>query len=147
VLFLTVGVLIGLGAFGHSFMGRLAVDAELGKFAIAPAVATMLYVVWYFVGGCMALFAFTAVWASYRQRKGDVSLLFITALIGVLYFATGLGGFLCRRGDPFMLVFVTEGALLVAASFVLSRRAATPVGKATASIPESQGRRRRRTAA
>ncbi len=45
VLFLTVGVFIGLGAVGHSFTGRLAVDAQLAKFPIASNLRTMLCVV------------------------------------------------------------------------------------------------------
>jgi hypothetical protein len=122
-LFLLVGVLIGLGGLGHSFMGRLAVDAELGKFPIAPDVATMLYVVWYFVGGCMVLFGFTIVWAWYRQGLGEVSLLLVTALIGILYLAVGVGGFFYRRHDPFMLMFVLEGAVVLGAGLVLRRPA------------------------
>jgi hypothetical protein len=122
VLLLVVGVLIGLGALGHSFLGRLPVDAELGKFPIAPDVGTMLYVTWYFIGGCFALFGFTIVVAWYRLRKGEVTLLFVTALIGILFLATGVGGFLYRRGDPFMLVFVVEGALVLWASLVLRSR-------------------------
>jgi hypothetical protein len=123
-LFLLVGVLIGLGGLAHSFMGRLAVDAELGKFRIAPDVATMLYVVWYFVGGCMLLFGFTIVWAWYRRGSGDVSLLLVTALIGILYFAVGVGGFLYRHRDPFMLMFLFQGAVVLGASLALRRPAA-----------------------
>lgn len=121
VLLLVVGVLIGLGALGHSFLGRLAVDAELGKFPIEPNVSTMLYFTWYFIGGCFALFGLTIIVAWYRLKKGEVTLLFVTALIGILFLATGVGGFLYRRGDLFMLVFVIEGALVLWASLVLRR--------------------------
>lgn len=120
VAFLTIGILNGLGAVGHSFMGRLAVDAELAKFPVASNVLTMLYAVWYFVGGCMALFACTILWAWFRLRRGERGLLFATALIGILYMATGVGGFAYRHGDPFFLVFIVEGSLLTVSSLVLS---------------------------
>jgi hypothetical protein len=126
VLLVTVGALIGLGAFGHSFMGRLAVDAELGKFPVDPNVGTMLYVVWYFVGCCMALFGGIILWAWVRLRTGDPALLPITALIGLLYFAIGAGGFIFRRGDPFMLVFLVQGATLASASLYLNRDSGPP---------------------
>jgi hypothetical protein len=47
---------------------------KLAKFPIAFDVYSMLYVVWYFVGGCMALFGITIVWAWFRLRRGDTGL-------------------------------------------------------------------------
>jgi hypothetical protein len=115
-----MGALIGLGGFAHSFMGRLAVDAELSKFPIAFDVDSMRYVVWYFVGGCMALFGAIILWAWFRRRNGDSTLLPVAGLIGLLYVATGVGGFFYRHHDPFMLMFLVEGALLVVCSVGLT---------------------------
>jgi hypothetical protein len=121
--FLLIGVLIGLGAYGHGFVGRGTIDAELDKFQIGRDVYTMLYVVWYFVSGCMALFGLTILWAWARLRRGDPSLLFVAYLIGVLYLASGVGGMIYMQGDPFgiMTLFILEGALLLISTFVLSR--------------------------
>jgi hypothetical protein len=128
LLFLATGVLIGLGALGHSFMGRLEVDAELAKFPIAFDVYSMLYVVWHFVGGCMVLFGLTIVWAFFRWRRGNTSFLPMTGLIGALYFCTGFGGFLYRHYDPFMLVFLVEGTVLLLCSGALGKSPRTHVG-------------------
>lgn len=81
----------------------------------------MLYVVWYFVGGCMALFGITNVWAWFRWRRGDTCFLPLTGLIGALYFCTGVGGFVYRHRDPFMLVFLVQGAVLLLCSVVLGK--------------------------
>jgi hypothetical protein len=116
VLFLATGLFIGLGALGHSFVGRLVVDAELAKFPIAFDVYSMLYVVWYFVGGCMALFGIITIWAWFRWRGGDTNLLVVTGLIGTLYFFNGAAGFFYRHHDPFMLLFLVQGAILVVCS-------------------------------
>jgi hypothetical protein len=117
---LATGVLITLGAYGHGFMGRRNVDAELGKFAIATNVFTMLYVVWYFVSGCMLLFGVTVIAAWMQQRKGRTALLPVAGLIGVLYLAAGVGGMIYRKGDPFMAVFIAEGGVLLAAAAALA---------------------------
>jgi hypothetical protein len=121
-ILLVVGVLITLGAYGHGFKGRLGIDAELNKFPIASNVYTMLYVVWYFVSGCFLVFGITVISAWSRFRKGDHSLAGVTNLIGALFFATGVGGIIYRHGDPFMTVFITEGALLLISTFVLAGR-------------------------
>lgn len=121
-LLLLVGVLIALGAYGHSFLGRLAVDAQLDRYPLDWGVYSMLYVTWYFVGGVMLLFGVTILMAWLRFRRGERSLLWVTALIGVLYLCTGIGGMVYRHGDPFMSVFVLEGALLLGCSLILARR-------------------------
>jgi len=120
-LYLILGFVIALGAYGHGFMGRRNIDVELDKFTIAPNVYTMLYVVWYFVSGCMLLFGVTIIWSWLRQRRGERQLLFVSYLIGLLYLASGVGGMIYRNGDRFMGTFVIEGALLLAATYVLGR--------------------------
>ena len=120
---LVMGVLITLGAYGHGFMGRRNVDVELDKFAIASNVYTMLYVVWYFVSGCMLLFGLTVIAAWVQQRKGKLALLPVTGLIGILYLLTGVGGMIYRNGDPFMSVFIVEGGVLLVAAATLARTA------------------------
>ena len=57
-----------------------------------------------------------------QQRRGKLALLPVTALIGILYFLTGVGGMIYRNGDPFMATFVVEGGVLAAASVALARR-------------------------
>jgi hypothetical protein len=121
---LFMGLLLTLGAYGHGFMGRKNIDVELDKFAIAPNVYTILYVVWYFASGCMLVFGLTIIAAWFQQRKGKVALLPVTGAIGVLYALTGVGGMIYRHGDPFMATFVIEGAVLLALSMALAR---TPV--------------------
>lgn len=121
---LLTGVLVTLGAYGHGFMGRRNIDVELDKFAIASNVYTMLYVVWYFVSGCMLLFGLTVIAAWVQQRRGKTALLPVAALIGVLYFLTGVGGMIYRNGDHFMAVFIVEGGMLLISSIALMRKPA-----------------------
>lgn len=123
--FLLVAILITLGAYGHGFMGRLNIDHELDKFTIASNVYTMLYLVWYFVSGCMLLFGITLIrtWLQLRQGRRDT--LFVAYLIGLLYLLTGVGGIIYRHGDSFQLVFIAEGALVLSAGYLLGKNTRT----------------------
>ena len=117
-VFVIVGILIGLGAFGHGNAVK-NVHAAIDRFPIDPNVATMLYVVWYFVSGCMLLFGATIVWSWFRLRAGDTGALRVPILIGALYVAAGVGGMIYRHGDPFMATFIVLGSLLLASSWAL----------------------------
>ena len=117
-VFLIVGVMIGLGAFGHGNAVK-KVHAAIDPFPIDPNVSTMLYVVWYFVSGCMLLFGAAVVWSWFRMRAGDTGSLGVPLLIGALYVAAGVGGMIYRHGDPFMATFIELGGLLLASSLAL----------------------------
>jgi phosphotransferase system glucose/maltose/N-acetylglucosamine-specific IIC component len=117
-VFLVVGILIGLGAFGHGYAVR-NVHAAIDRFPIDPHVSTMLYVVWYFVSGCMLLFGVAIVWSWDRLRAGDTGSLRVPFLIGALYIAVGVGGMIYRHGDSFMATFIVLGGLLLASTWAL----------------------------
>ena len=125
IVFLLDGIMIALGAYGHGFKGRLGLDAELAKFAMATNVSTMIYVVWYFVSGCMLLFGVTALIAWVRLRRGDRSLMPVIYMIAAVYTAAGYGGYVYRNGDPFMVFFIVLGTLLAISGWVLARDTAS----------------------
>ncbi|MGC1200369.1 MAG: hypothetical protein WA737_16255 [Candidatus Acidiferrales bacterium] len=117
-IFLIVGIVIGLGAFAHG-LATQQVHQALDRFPIDPHVGATIYVVWYFVSGCMLLFGITIVWIWFRLRAGQTGLLFVAALIGLLYLATGVAGYIYLHGDPFMLFFAALGLLLLISSYAL----------------------------
>lgn len=120
------GILIGLGAFGHGH-AVARVHAALDPFPIDHDVSTMLYVVWYFVSGCMLVFGTAIVWTWHRLRKDATSSIFVASLIGVLYVAVGIGGMIYRHGDPFMGMFIVLGGLLLASVRQLRTSSSAPV--------------------
>lgn len=117
-----LGIVVALGAYGHGFVGRLAIDAELAKFPIQHDVLQMVYVVWHFVTGSMVVFGAALLWAWSRIRRGDRAPLTLVTFIGALYLLVGVVGIVYRNGDPFMAVFITEGALVLLAGWALRRR-------------------------
>lgn len=121
-VFLLDSLIVGLGAFGHGFQAR-HVHEVLDPFPIEPDLQSMIYVVWYFVSGCMLAFGITLVWVWQRLRSGDTRPWFAAALIAMLYVGIGVFGLVYRHGDPFMAFFVVLGALLLASGYVLVRSA------------------------
>jgi hypothetical protein len=124
-IYVATAVLMIAGAYGHGFLGRKVIDAELARYPIDEGVYTMLYVVWYFVSGCMLLFGIAAIWAWLQARRGEFRPMFVVYLIAVLYVASGLGGLIYRHGDPFHYVFIVLGALLGLCGYAFAREAST----------------------
>jgi hypothetical protein len=121
-VFLIDSLIIGAGAFGHGFQAR-HVHEVLDPFPIDSDLGSMIYVVWYFVSGCMLTFGITLVWVWQRLRSGDTRPWFAAMLIGLLYVAIGVFGLVYRRGDPFMAFFVLLGAVLLGSGYMLVRHA------------------------
>jgi hypothetical protein len=118
-IFLLDSLAIGLGAFGHGSQVR-HVHAAIDTFPIEPDMHSMIYVVWYFISGCMLTFGATLVWVWQRLRNGDRQRFFAAVLIGVLYLAIGIFGLVYRHGDPFMYVFVVLGCVLLLSGYILA---------------------------
>jgi hypothetical protein len=123
IVFLLDAIAIGLGAFGHGLAVR-DLHAAIDQFPIEADMHSMLYVVWYFVSGCMFAFGVLLVWVWRRVRAGDARPLVAATVVGVLYFGIGVFGLVYRHGDPFMAMFVVLGGLLLLSGFgMVFRRA------------------------
>ena len=118
VLLGLTGLLIGLGAFGHSFMGRKALDAGLASLPIDVHTDKLIYLVWYFCGGCMLVFGVLVIRGARRAMRGEHGALFAPCAIGVFYLATGVVALSTMR-EPFWGVFVVLGGLVLVLSAVL----------------------------
>ena len=113
------GVLICLGAFGHSFVGRRALDIGLARAALDAHTQKLIYLVWYFTGGCMLVFGLMVIASAWRAWRGEKRGLSAAALIGVFYLLTGLLS-LAYMKEAFWSVFVVLGALTLAFSLTLA---------------------------
>jgi len=117
-VFLIVGIVIGLGAFGHGYSVR-GLHAAIDQAPIDAHTRSALYIVWFFVSGCMLVFGATIVRIWLRLRANDASSLISAFGIGVLYVVTGVGGEIYSHGEKFWTLFVVLGGLLLVSSFVL----------------------------
>ena len=120
IVFLLDAIAIGVGAFGHGASVR-HLHAAIDQFPIDADMHSMLYVVWYFVSGCMFAFGLMLIWVWQRLRAGDRDSLTIAAAVGMLYVGIGAFGLVYRNGDPFMAMFVVLGGVLLISGYVTSR--------------------------
>ena len=112
------GLLIGLGAFGHSFIGRKALDAGLAHVVLDAHTSKLIYLVWYFCGGCMLVFSLLVIAGAWQAWHGQSRALSVPALIGVFYLFVGMLS-LAYMGEPFWSIFVILGASTLAFSLAL----------------------------
>ena len=136
-LLAVTGLLIGLGAFGHSFMGRKALDAGLASLPLDAHTDKLIYLVWYFCGGCMLVFGVLVVRSAWQALRGEKAALFAPGLIGVFYLLTGVTALAIMR-EPFWGVFVVLGGLALILSVTLgvaSARERVASGIAASRVP------------
>ena len=118
------GLLIGLGAFGHSFVGRKALDVGLAGFPLDAHTDKLIYLVWYFCGGCMLVFGLLVIWSAWQSMRGRSGTLFVAGSIGIFYLLTGVLALAYMR-EPFWNVFIILGgfALLLSIALIWTRAA------------------------
>jgi hypothetical protein len=118
--FLVDSLVIGLGAFGHGLQAA-HLHAALDRFPIEPDMHSMIYVVWYFVSGCMLAFGVTLIWVWRCVMRGVTGPIVAAVVVGILYVGIGIFGLVYRHGDPFMAFFLILGAVLLTSGFILWR--------------------------
>ncbi|HZT04491.1 MAG TPA: hypothetical protein VFA39_19745 [Steroidobacteraceae bacterium] len=112
------GLLISLGGFGHSFGGRKTLDIGLAGLALDAHTEKLIYLVWYFCGGCMLVFGLLVIASAWRAWRGDRTGLATATLIGVFYLLTGVLS-LAYMKEAFWSVFVVLGGLALILSLTL----------------------------
>ena len=118
------GLVICLGAFGHSFMGRRSLDIGLARVALDAHTERLIYLVWYFCGGCMLVFGLLVLAGAWRAWHGRQNGLFASGLIGIFYLLTGALS-LAYMKEAFWSIFVILGGLALILSLALRASPAT----------------------
>jgi hypothetical protein len=122
-----IGLMIGLGAYGHAFIGVRPIRAALAAVDLPTDIRQSIWVVWGFVSGAMLVCGVLIIWAWFEARRGRTQALMIPIIISIFYIVFGIVSFVYQR-SPFWLLFPVEGALLLAATIGLrtTLRSAAP---------------------
>jgi hypothetical protein len=113
------GLVILFGAFGHSFMGRRALDIGLARATVDLHTEKLIYLAWYFCGGCMLVFGLLVMASAWRAWHGEKSGLSTSSWIGVFYLLTGVVS-LAYMKEAFWTTFVVLGGLSLILSLTLA---------------------------
>jgi hypothetical protein len=112
------GLMIGLGAFGHGFVGVKPVRAALAIVTIPTEIRQVIWIVWYFVSGCMLVFGGLIIGAGIAARRGQRRALIVPIVIALFYMVVGIASYAYQH-DPFWLVFLALGTSLLIATLGL----------------------------
>jgi hypothetical protein len=125
-LYWLAAITITLGAYGHGFVGVKPIRAAIAASTLAPDVVRVIWIVWYFVSGCMVSFGMLLFWAWPGFKAGSSSRSSAALIIGAFYAVTGVTSYLYSGLKPFWLLFLILGAVVIGSALILRRQ--TPPG-------------------
>jgi hypothetical protein len=119
VLYWLAAVTIALGAFGHGFLGIKPVAAAIAASTLPADIVGVIWIVWYFVSGTMLVCGAILFWAWPTIKTGSTTRSGAVFIIGVFYTATGIACYLYSGREPFWLLFLFQGAIVIGTTFSL----------------------------
>jgi hypothetical protein len=94
------------------------VRAALDLVTLPADVRQVIWIVWYFVSGCMLAFSVLIIWTWFAFRRGHLDALAVPIVIAGLWIVTGLSSYAAQH-NSFWLLFFAEGVVLLGASLSL----------------------------
>jgi hypothetical protein len=122
ILGLVAGVVMMLSAAMHSLLGWKQIKSELAPLHAPADLVRAIGTGWNFGGAAMLAFGFIVVALFAHRLKGSTVTLRPALVIGATYVAFGAAAMAVNDFDPFFLVFVIPGVMLLIAS--VGRRSA-----------------------
>jgi hypothetical protein len=119
-------VTITLGAYGHGFLGIKPVEAAITATMLPPDIVRVIWIVWYFVSGCMVTFGALLFWVWPAIKIGSSSRSAVALIVGVFYTVTGISCFVYSGRDPFWLLFLVQGVIVIGSTLFLGRTLGSP---------------------
>jgi hypothetical protein len=118
-LYWIAAVTITLGAFGHGFLGVKPVAAAVAASTLPADIVGVIWIVWYFVSGTMAVFGVLLFWAWPDIRTGSSGRRGAALIVGGFYAVTGIACYLYSGRQPFWLLFLFQGVIVIGTTLIL----------------------------
>ncbi len=119
VFYWLAALTITLGAYGHGFLGVKGVEGPIAASTLPRDVVGVIWIVWYFVSGCMLAFGVILFWAWPTIRTGSYSRSGAALIVGVFYTITGAASYLYSGREPFWLLFLVQGIIVIGSTLAL----------------------------
>jgi hypothetical protein len=116
VLGLVAGVILILSSGAHSLLGWPGLRGQLVAAQTPADLVQGLMLGWQFGGVAMLAFGIIVVATFARGFRGETVSMLPAAVIGAAYLAFGAWALLAIELNPFFLVFIVPGVLLVLAT-------------------------------
>ncbi len=113
---IVAGVLLLLSSAAHSFLGWAGLSREMNDARVPPALAFGVKLGWQFGGACMGAFAVIVLVTFAGRLRGRSTSSFPALVIGIVYLAFGMWALVASDLQPFPLVFIVPGVLLLGAA-------------------------------
>jgi len=124
ILGFVAGVLLLLSACAHSLLGWKSLSGRLAENQIPADLIQALAIGWHFGGVSMVGFGAIVILSFARYRKDQGASLAPVTIIALTYLAFGAFALVATQFDPFFLIFIIPGLMLLAASW---RKTSDPI--------------------
>ena len=124
ILGFVAGAFLLLSACAHSLLGWKSLSGRLAENQIPADLMQALAIGWHFGGVAMVAFGLIAILSFVRYRKNERASLAPVTIISLAYLAFGAFALVATQFDPFFLIFIVPGLMLLAASW---RKAGDPI--------------------
>ena len=119
VLYWLAAITITLGAIGHGFFGIKPVEAAVAASTLPADIVAVIWIVWYFVSGAMVVCGAILFWAWPAVKSGSTARSGAALIVGTFYSITGVACYLYSGREPFWLLFLLQGVMVVGTTVAL----------------------------
>ena len=109
-------VLVGSSAM-HSLLGWPQLGAQLARTNAPPELVRGLAIGWHFAGASMLAFGVLVLWTFSARRRGRAVSRVPALVVALLYLLFGVGALAASGMEPFFLIFVVPGLMVLAAAW------------------------------
>jgi len=119
---LAAGAILVASSAAHSLLGWPRLRGELAASDTPTDLVTGLAIGWHFAGVAMLAFGCIVLWLFVDRLRGRAADLGPALLIALVYVGFGIWALVVSGVDPFFLIFIVPGLMLLAASWGPSAR-------------------------
>jgi len=120
-LYWLAAITIALGAYGHGFVGVVPIREAVAASNLDAHAVRVIWIVWYFVSGAMLAFGLLLFWVWAELRSGSARRSGAALVVGAFYLLFGAAAYVYSGREPFWLLFVIQGLIVIASTLALGR--------------------------